>query len=159
VAAQRELVHVGAGDLELLANLVGLLAHVLARERIAEAVVDHAVERRGVPHPEAEARLLEQVGRLRHRLHPAGDSDLQIPGANRLVHDAGGAQPRGADLVHGLGGDVLGDPRLDLCLPARDLSLPRLQHLPEDNVFHLVGRHLRALQGGGDRGAAVLGCV
>ena len=57
VAAQREGVHVGAGHLELRGDLVGLLRHVLAGERVRQAVVDHRVEQLAVAHAEAEAGL------------------------------------------------------------------------------------------------------
>ena len=46
----------GAGDLELVADLVGLLAHLLAGEGVGQAVVHHRVERLGVAHAVAEAR-------------------------------------------------------------------------------------------------------
>ena len=52
-----QLVEVGARHLELVADLGGLLEHLLAGERVAQAVVDHRVERLGVAHAEAEARL------------------------------------------------------------------------------------------------------
>ena len=70
-----------------------------------------------------------------------------------------GAEPGGADLVHGLRGDLLRDPALDLGLAARDLSLPRLEHLTEHHVLDLLGRHLGPLERGRDGGAAEIGGV
>src|SRR5437763_181549 len=83
VRAQGPAVEVRAGELELGRHLAGLLCHVLAAERVGEAIVDHRVDRLGVAHAEAEAGLLEQVRSLRHRLHAAPDRDLQVAGPDR----------------------------------------------------------------------------
>jgi hypothetical protein len=159
VAAQRELVEVGAGELELVADLGGLLEHLLPGERVGEAVVDHRVERLGVAHPVAEARVLQQVRRLGHRLHPARDRDVEVADPHGLVDDARRAQARGADLVDGLARDLLRDAGLDLGLAARDLALAGLEDLPEDHVLDLVWLYLRPLERRGDCGAAELGGV
>ena len=45
VRAQRPLVEVGAGHLELVADLGRLFEHLLAAERVAQPVLDHRVER------------------------------------------------------------------------------------------------------------------
>ena len=157
--AQGPAIEVWPRQLELLGDLARLLSHVLVRERVAQAVVDHRVDRLGVAHAEAEPRLLEQVRGLRHRLHPAADADLEVTGADRGVEQAGRADPGGADLVDRLGGNLLGDARLDLRLTRRDLALARLEHLAHHHLLHLVGRHLGALQRGADRRAAELGRV
>ncbi len=159
VRAQRPAVEVGARHLELLADLRRLDEHLLARERVGEPVVDHRVEHLGVAHAVAEARLRQQVGRLRHRLHAAAHADLHVARADRLVEDHRGAQPRGADLVDRLRGDLLGDARLDLRLARGDLALAGLQHLAHHDVLDLLGLDLRALQRRLDRHAAELGRV
>ena len=114
------------------------MRHVLAAEGVGEPVVDHRVERLGVAHPVAEARLLEQVWRLRHRLHSAADADLEVAGADRLVEDADPADAGCADLVDGLRGDLLRDPAFDLGLALGNLALAGLEHLAEDHVLDLV---------------------
>ena len=38
----------------------------------------HQVDQRPISEPVAETRLLEDVRRIRHRLHPAGDDDLVV---------------------------------------------------------------------------------
>ena len=159
MAAQREAVHVRAGHLELLGDLGGLRGHLLARERVGEPVVGHGVERLDVAHAEPEARLGEQVGRPRHRLHAARHREVEIARAHGLIDDADGPQARGADLVDGLRGDLLGDPGLDLGLAGRDLPLAGLQHLAHDHVLDLVRLDLGALERGLDRGRAELGGV
>ena len=92
VRAQRPLVEVRAGHLELLADLGRLLEHLLARERVAQAVLDHRVERLHVAHAEAEARLREQVRRLRHRLHAAADRQRR---GRRRAPPGRSSRPRG----------------------------------------------------------------
>ena len=121
--------------------------------------MDHRVERLGVAHAEAEARLGQQVGRARHRLHAAADADLDVARADRLVEQDRGAQARGAHLVDGLAGDLLGDPGLDLGLARGDLALAGLEDLAHDDVLHLVGRDVGALERRGDGGRAELGGI
>ncbi len=155
--ADREFVHVGAGDLELVGDLGGLVDHLLAGEGVGEPVVGHRVERLHVAHPEAEARVRQQVGRLAHRLHAAGDGDVEVAGADRLVGEAERAHARGADLVDRLRGDLLRDAALDLGLARGDLALAGLQDLAEDDLLDLLGADAGALQRGLDRDAAELG--
>ena len=119
----------------------------------------HRVDRLDVAHAKAEARAGQQVGRVRHRLHPAGDADLEVAGADRLVGEPDRAHARGADLVDRLRGDLLRDPGLDLRLARGDLALAGLQHLAEDHLLDLARVDLGALQRGLDRLAAELGRV
>src|SRR6185436_16617302 len=102
-----------------------------------EAVVDHRVDRLDVSHAVAEAGTRQQVRRLAHRLHAAGDGDLGITGADPHVGDADRAHARGADLVDRLRGDLLGDAALDLRLARGDLALAGLQDLAEDDLLDL----------------------
>ncbi len=159
VRAQRPAVHVRARHLELVADLGRLDEHLLARERVGEPVVDHRVEHLRVAHAVAEARLRQQVGSLGHRLHAAADADLHVAGADRLVEDHRRAQPRRADLVDRLRGDLLGDAGLDLRLARGDLPLPGLQHLAHDDVLDLLGLDAGALERRADRQPAELGGV
>ena len=70
-----------------------------ACRRSREAVEDHRVDQLAVTQPVAEARLLQEVRRVGHRLHPARDDHLVIAGADHRVRDLDGADRRGADLV------------------------------------------------------------
>lgn len=155
--ADREFVHVGAGDLELVGDLARLVDHLLVGEGVGEPVVGHRVERLDVAHPEAEARVRQQVRSLAHRLHAAGDGDLEVAGADRLVGDPERAHARGTDLVDGFRGDLLRDAALDLGLARGDLALAGLQHLAEDDLLDLLGADAGALQRRLDRDPAELG--
>src|ERR1700729_2305923 len=159
VRAERPAVEVDAAQLELGRDLARLLRHVLAAERIGEPVVDHRVKRLPVAHAEAEPRLLEQVRRLRHRLHPARDPDVEVPDADGVVEQAGRANSGRADLVDRLRGDLLGDPALDLRLARGNLALAGLEHLAEHDVLDLIGRDVGTLERRLDRGSAELGRI
>jgi hypothetical protein len=102
VRALGPAVHVDAGDLELVGHLAGLVDHLLVGEGVGQPVVGHRVDRLHVAHPEAEAGAREQVGRLAHRLHAAGDAGVQVARADCLVGEPDRAHARGADLVDGL---------------------------------------------------------
>ena len=156
MAAHGEPVQVGAGHLELVADLAGLGGHGLARERVGEPVMGHRVDRLRVAHPEPEAGPGEQVGGAAHRLHATGDRQLHIVGSDRLIGETDRAHAGGADLVDRLRGDLARDPGLDLRLARGDLSLPGLQHLAVNHLLDLIGRDLGALQRRSDRGSAEL---
>ena len=159
VRALGEAVHVDAGDLQLVADLARLVDHLLVGEGVGEPVVGHRVERLDVAHPEAEAGVRQQVGSLAHRLHAAGDGDVRVAGADRLVGEAERAHARGADLVDRLRGDLLRDPALDLGLARGDLPLAGLQDLAEDDLLDLLGGDPGAIERGLDHGAAEVGGV
>ena len=154
VRAQRPLVEVGARHLELVADLRGLLEHLLAAEGVAQPVLDHRVERLHVAHAEALTGAGKQVRGLRHRLHPAAHGDVQVAGADRLVDHPDGAHARRADLVDRLRSDLDRDPGLDLRLTAGDLALGRLEHRAHHDVLDLLRRDIGALQRFADRDAA-----
>ena len=59
--------------------------------------------RRPVAEPVAEARLRERVRRVRHRLHPAGDDELGVAGADHRVGDLDRPDRGGAHLVDRVG--------------------------------------------------------
>jgi hypothetical protein len=159
VAAQRPLVEVRAGHLELVADLGGLLVHLLARERVAQAVLDHRVERLDVAHAEAEARLGQQVGRVAHRLHAARDRRCRgrRRGSRRRSMPRRGCLRQQTLLIvsdetsFGDAGRRSG--------PWRDgnLTLAGLDHRAHHDVLDLLGLDRGALERGLDGDATELG--
>ena len=149
---------VGAGDVALL----GQRAHRLVGELVAEGVVGHRVDQRGVAVLEALARLRQQVRRLGHRLHAAGDDDLVLAGADQLVGQRDRVDAGEADLVDRDRRDVHRDAGLDGGLAGGDLAGAGLDDLAHDHVLDLVagdaGLLQRALDGDAAevRGAKVL---
>ena len=116
----------------------------------------HRVDGLDVAHLEPEPGPGEEIGSLRHRLHPACDRDAEIAGADRLVGESHRAHSRGADLVHRLRWGLARDPRLDLRLARGNLPLPSLQHLSVDHLLDLIGTDVRPLERAGDGLAAEL---
>ena len=90
---------------------------------------------------------------------PPATPASEVAGADRLIDQPDRADPRRADLVDRLGGDLLGDPALDLGLARGDLALAGLQHLPIDDLLDLSGLDVGALEGAADRLAAEVGGV
>ena len=81
---------------DLLVVLLGGQAHGDVVEGIGQAVVHHGVDQRAVADAVAGTGAGEQVGRLGHRLHPAGHHDLGVTGPDHLVGQVDGvAAPRG----------------------------------------------------------------
>ena len=160
VRAQRPAVHVGARHLQLGGDLGRLLRHVLAAERVGEAVVDHRVERLAVAHAEAEARALEQVGRVRHRLHAAADAR---PRGRRRGSPRRGcprrACPEAQTLLIVSEETSFGIPALICAWREGICPWPACSTWPITTCWTCSGRDVGALERGLDRGAAELGGV
>ena len=134
---QREPVLVLAGDLVLLGDVLGRVAHMIAVEGIPQPVLDHRVDQLGVAHLDAGAQVLG-MRRQRHRFLAACDDDLRIAGGDLLHAECDGPQPRAADLVEAPGGRLLRQSAADRSLACRVLSLRRGQHLAEDDLVDLA---------------------
>ena len=145
-----------AGDAELARDARRLHDHVVAVERRREPVEDHVVEELAVAELVAEARLRDQVGSVRHRLHPARDDDVVEAGADHQVGDLDRADRRRAHLVDRVGGHLLRDPRADRRLPGGRLAGACLQHLAHDDVADLGRVDPGPLEPGRDRDRAEL---
>src|SRR5580700_1489593 len=78
------------GDLPALRDILGGVAHVVAVERIPQPDADHRIDELGVAHLDAVAQM-DAVRRLAHALLPAGDDDLGIAVADRLIPERDGA--------------------------------------------------------------------
>ena len=138
VRARGPLVLLAPRDPELARDARVLLHHVQTVEGAGEPVVDHRVEHLAVSEPVAEARLREQVRRIRHRLHATRDDDVDVAGADHRVRDLDRPDRRRADLVDRVGRRLDRQPGRDRRLPRRRLPGARLQHLAHDHVLRLV---------------------
>src|SRR5207237_6841615 len=103
-----ELVLLLAGDLPALRDILGGVAHVIAVERVPQAVADHRVDELPVAHPDAVAQV-DAVRRLAHALLPAGHDNFGIAVADRLIAERDAAQSRAAHLIDRIGGRLIGD--------------------------------------------------
>ena len=86
-----------AGDLPLLGHVLGGLAHVIAVERVPEAVADHRVDIFQVAHLLALPQR-RGVGAHGHVLLPAGHDHFGIAQHDVLCAECHGPEARAADL-------------------------------------------------------------
>src|SRR5919108_2914469 len=157
VRAERPLVLILAADPKLPRDERRLLDHVALVERRREAVVHHHVDDDAVPEAVAEAGLLEDVGRVRHRLHAAGHDDAVVAGADHLVGHLDSTDAGGTYLVDRVRADLDRQAGADGCLARRGLAGAALEHLPHDHVLDLVVLDPGAVECGPDGDGAELG--
>ena len=70
-----------AADVVVLGDDLAGVAHVALLERAPQAVVDHRVDDLAVAHAQPVAHARQQVGAVAHRLHAAGDGDVDVADA------------------------------------------------------------------------------
>ncbi len=130
------------------------LAHRHVVECVGQAVVRHRVEHLDRAVLVALARIGEQVRRVRHRFHAAGDDDLELAGTDELVGERDRVEAGEADLVDRDRRRAHADAGFDRGLPGGDLPGAGLQDLAHDHVLDLLGRDAGALERGLDGEAA-----
>ena len=157
LALGRELVLLLARELVLGGDVLRRDSHVHVGDRTRETVGDHRVEQLLVPHPDAEARLLRDVRRAAHALHPARDHDVGVAQHDRLRSQDGRLEPRPARLVHREGRLLLRQPALHGRHPRRIQPETGREHVPEDDLVDLLVLELRAPDGFADCDGAELG--
>src|SRR5262249_40472598 len=121
-------------DLVLLSDDLGLLAHMHALEGAPEAVMHHRVDHLGVAHTIAGARLGQQVRRIAHAFHAAGDVEVPVAGLDRLRGEHYRLEAGAADLVDGDGGDIRWDATMQRRLARRSLALARGDDVAHDDL-------------------------
>ena len=139
-----------ARDPELARDERRLLDHVALVEGGREPVVGHQVDQGAVAEPVAEPRLLEDVGSIRHRLHPTRDHDAVVPRTNHEIGDLDRTDARGADLVDRVRGRLDRQPGRHRGLPRGRLAGAALEHLSHDDVLNLVVRNACAVESRAD---------
>jgi hypothetical protein len=127
--------------------LLGAGAHGHLVEGAEEAVVHHRVDDLLVADAVPGARSGQEVGRLGHGLHAAGDDDVGLAVLDHLVGEVDGVEAGQAHLVDRGGGHRHRDAGVDGGLAGRDLAGPGLQHLAHEHVVHLLGGDARPLEG------------
>jgi hypothetical protein len=108
------------------------MAHVALFERAPQTVVDHRVDQLAISHAQSLADAWQQVGRIAHRLHAAGDRDVDIAGANRLCRQHHRFEARPAHLVDCERGHMVRETTAQRCLPRRRLAQPGRHDVPHD---------------------------
>src|SRR5262249_60901664 len=87
VTAIRPLVLIFARDFQFFSHFGTMNSHVNRSNRALETIVQHCVFERCVSHALAEASSIgiDEIRRLAHRLHAAGDYDISVSRANAQV--------------------------------------------------------------------------
>jgi hypothetical protein len=153
----------GIGVLRLAGELVGASAilgegthQATPVVSVFEAVEEHVVLDLAVAEPEAAARLGQEVGRIGHRLHAAGDHHVDTAGQQHVMGVHRRAHAGTAHLVHRGAAGRQRQAGTEAGLARRSLSLAGGQHAAHDDFVDLLGLEAGALDGGLDGDAAEL---
>ena len=122
----------GAPDGILLGDHLARHAHVALLEAAPETVVDQRVDQLPVAHAQPFAHARQQIRRVAHRLHAAGDGNLDVAGRDALRREHHRLEPGAADLVDRQRRDVIGKPAVQRRLPRRVLAVARLDDVAHD---------------------------
>ena len=104
--------------------------------------MNHGVHDFGVAEAVAGARAGQQIGRVGHGLHAAGDDDFALAEHHALRRQRHGFEARAAHLIDGHRGDALMQSAAERGLARRILSQPGLEHVAHDDFVD--GRRLDA---------------
>ena len=92
--------------------VLGAGPHVDLVEGVPAGRRHHGVDELGVAHPVSGPGAGQQVGRVGHGLHAAGDHDVGVAGVDQQVGQVDGVEAGEAHLVDGGAGTVMGIPAL-----------------------------------------------
>ena len=148
----------GVGVLIGAAELIGLrrglaeIAHGAATLiGVLEPVEQHVVEDAIVADAVAGTRLGQQVGRVGHRLHAAGQDDVGRAGQDQVVGQHGGLHARAAHLVDGGGAGGVGQAGAARGLAGGGLALAGGQDAAHQHLVDALRRQGGAIECGADR--------
>ena len=146
-----------AGDLVFLDQILGMPAGMRVRERVVQAVAQHAVVELAVAHAVAPAGARDEIRRLVHVLHAARHRDIDVAERNLLRCRDDRLRSGAADAVDRERRHRDRQPGMDGSLPGRIHLGAGLHDVAHDDGFHLVGAKLRARDRGADRHRAEIG--
>ena len=124
---------IGARDGVSHGNVIGLVSHRAILKRTPESVVEHRVDRLPIAEFPSLSHASQQIGSTAHALHAAGDDDLGVAGADRLVGQHDGFQPRATHLVHARRGHGRRQSGGQGGLPGRCLPNAGRQNVPQNH--------------------------
>ena len=93
MAREREPVLLFAREAQFDGDFAPLRRHRHRKILIPQSVVDHRVDQRAVAEAIAEARVAQQIRRVRHRLHSAGGDDACAPALIERIARTTAMQP------------------------------------------------------------------
>ena len=151
----------GVGVLRLAGELIAFRAIFGERPHqaalvvgVLEAVQEHVIDSAAVAHAVAGAGAIEQIGRIAHALHAAGDDDISGAGAQEVMGDHRGLHARAAHLVDRGRASRERQSGADSRLARRGLALARRQYAAHQDFVDACRRDPRPLDGGRDRACA-----
>ena len=164
LAGARQRLHrigvlIGAGELIGLRGGLAEIAHRAAGlVGVFEAIHHHVVDDPVMAGAVAAARLRQQIGRIAHALHAAGQHDLGRAGVDDVMGQHGGLHAGAADLVDGGGAGGVGQFGAARGLPRRRLALAGRQHVAHEHLVDPLRREFCPLQRRADHvGAELVG--
>ena len=141
----------GAAELIGLRRRLAEIAHrAAAFIGVFEAVEQHMVDDAVMAHAIAAARLGEQIGRVRHRFHAAGDDDLGRSRQNEIMGEHGRLHAGAADLVDGGRARGVGQSGASGRLARGRLALAGRQDAAHQRLVDALRRELGAFERGAD---------
>jgi hypothetical protein len=150
--AERVVVLLLPGELERLGAILGEGAHQAALViGVLQPVEEHVVVGLLMSDPRAAAHGRQQVGRVRHAFHAAGDDHVGLPEGKAVPGDHRRLHPRAAHLVERGRGHVFAQPGEKPRLARGGLTLTGGQNAAHQDLVDIGGAGLRALERGGDR--------
>ena len=99
----------GARDGKFIRDAFGGDAHVLIFAGAPQAVMDDGIDGDGVAEAEAFAHVREEIGRVGHGLHSAGDNYFRVARGNGLCGQRDRFEAGAAHHIESCGGDGIGE--------------------------------------------------
>ena len=152
-----------AGELVVGGALLGEGAHQEAAAALGrgigvfQPVEKHVVDHAAMSDPRAAAHLGQQIRRVGHRFHAAGDDDVGLTGGQPVPRRHRRGHARAAHLVQRRGRHPIVQARGEGGLSRRGLPQTRREHAAHHHRVHALPA--TALQRPRDRRAAQRGCV
>ena len=155
---QRVIILRLARELKSLGAIFGECSHQTALViGVFEAVEEHVIDHLAMAEAIAGARPVEQIGRVGHALHAAGDDDIGAAGEDQVMGEHGRLHARAAHFVDRRRARRSGQPGAEPRLPGGRLSLPGGQHAAKHHFVDLIRRQSGPAQRRLDGGGAELG--
>nr|AAG30261.1 unknown [Ectothiorhodospira shaposhnikovii] len=131
---------------ELAGDVLGGGAHVIIIEGTPQAILDHGIHHLPVAHLGSLTGARQDMGRGTHVFLASGDHHVGIAAQDRLPGQMNRLETTAADLIDGHGRGRIRDTGLHGGLTGGILAHAGLQHLPEDDLVHLLGGQAGASQ-------------
>src|SRR6185312_4446881 len=124
-------------DLPALGHVFGGIAHVVAVEGVPQPILEHRIDELARPHLDSVPQM-DAVRRLAHALLPAGDDDIAVAVADRLIAERHRSEARSAELIDPVRGRFVRDARGDRSLPRGVLPFSGREDLAQYDLAHLA---------------------